>query len=264
MTTTVLLDPAVAFEAVDETSLGRLLAWTADKRVRLGARAWNRLAEDYANDALAAPTSLMKIAHQGVGTLLSRTPIEHDVSGSKAGTSPAYCGLPPSLALLVDDLAGASAADDTIVLGTGRELWDSELTTVSCVPPPPAELVVHLQPNLPTPEERKQKLAQYFEGRRVLIVGGQVETNVVLAMAAELGIPAEKVEWIPSEKNKRARNLKATIGGLPPKAIVVCIVGKVGHDVSGDVEKYSSRDGITLRAPRFASHVVDDLRKLAE
>lgn len=264
MTTTVLLDPAIVLEAKDEPSLSRLLTWTADHRVKLGIRAWNHLADLYSNGSLDVPRVLAKMAHEGIGTLLSRSPIKHSVHESTATAAPAYHGAKLTHTLLVDDLVGTSARDGELFLGTHESLWAETPTTVACVPPPPTDVAVHLEPNLPSLEERRAATALYFKDRRILIVGGQIEIRVVEAMTEQLGIPADRINWIASEKNKRARNLKATIGGLPKRSIVVCVVGKVGHDVSGDVEKHSNRDGITLRVPRFASQIVDDLITLSD
>lgn len=264
MTATVLLDPAIALEAKDEQSLSRLLTWTADHRVKLGTRAWNHLADIYSTGSLDVPRVLAKMAHEGIGTLLSRSPIKHSVRESTAIAAPKYHGAKLTHSLLVDDLVGTSVLEGELFLGTHESLWAEKPSTVACVPPPPADVGVHLEPNLPSLEERRTATARHFKDRRILIVGGQIELRVVEAMSEQLGIPAGHINWMASEKNKRARNLKATINGLPKGSIVVCVVGKVGHDVSGDVEKHSNRDGITLREPRFASHIVDDLIALSD
>jgi hypothetical protein len=81
-------------------------------------------------------------------------------------------------------------------------------------------------------------------------------------LAEQLGVQPNSVQWLPSERNKRARNLKNAIYGLPGNAIVVCVVGKVGHDVSGEVKTYASKRSLTLVEARFASQVLGGLADL--
>ncbi len=262
MTVTVLLDPALVLEAEDESGLETLLGWVGDRRVRLGMRAWQRVAEVYATNALALPSALMTLAHRAICDLLSRSPIESRLSDTEKAFSVGYRGQSATYDLLQGDIAGLGEIDDTLALGTHSQFWESDLTSLSCVPPPPADVRVHLEPNMPTPAEIRQRSATFFAGRRMVIIGGQKDTYVIHAMNEHLGVEEELVRWIPSEKNKRARNLKDMIRGLPGNSIVICIVGKVGHDVSGEVKDNASRKGIILLEPRFASQIVDGLSEL--
>lgn len=261
MTTVVLLDPAIVLDASDEPALELLLDWTSDARVRLGIRAWARIAEDYGANALLLPAALMRLAHRGISELLSRPPLESVEGDTSKSLSAPYSGQPTTHKLLLQDVVGLGEVDERLALGTHESLWGGPISSISCVPPPPSDLRVHLQPNLPTPAELRQRAAEYFEHRRILIVGGQIDGDIVRALGHELGIQEDLVRWIPSEKNKRARNLKDVIGGLPADAIVVCIVGKVGHDVSGEVKDNTQRRAVLLCESRFSSQIVDDLRR---
>jgi hypothetical protein len=263
VTVVVVLDPSIALGVADENGLERLQDWVTDHRVRLGHQAWTRLANGYGEQSLGTPKALAQIAHRVIGDLLTREPLLHDVALSTATLHPEYLGSADHRQILVDDLSGMST-DAASVLGTDAALWEGDASVVRCDPPPPARLSSHLEPNLPTPEDLRAEAAAWFLERRILIVGGQVDSAVVAALDAMLGIDEARVQWIPSEKNKRARNLKKVIGGLPATAVVVCIVGKVGHDVSGEVKDNCSRRGLVLVDSRFASQIADDLRALVD
>ncbi|KAA9085419.1 DUF2325 domain-containing protein [Microbacterium radiodurans] len=208
------------------------------------------------------PAALMRLAHRGIGELLSRPPLESDEGDSSKSLSAPYSGQPATHKLLLRDIVGLGEVDEELALGTHESLWGGPISSISCVPPPPSDLPVHLKPNLPTPAELRQRATEYFERRRILIIGGQIDGDVIRALGDELGIKQELVRWVPSEKNKRARNLKDVIGGLPVDAIVVCVVGKVGHDVSGEVKDNTQRRAVLLCESRFSSQILDDLRGL--
>ncbi|MFP1601898.1 hypothetical protein ACLD0U_04310 [Microbacterium sp. 2216-1] len=165
--------------------------------------------------------------------------------------------------MIIADLIGIHVSGVDGALGTDSEFWESGLSKLSCLPPPPTDIALHAHPHLPTREELKSRRVSWFDGRRVLIVGGQRDGAVEASLESELGVTAERLRWIKSEKNKRARNLKDTIQGLPSDAVVVCVTGKVGHDVSGEVKKYSARNGLILCESRFASQIVANLEALA-
>ncbi|GGD89632.1 hypothetical protein [Microbacterium murale] len=264
MTTVVVLDPGIVFGAVDEIGLSRLQEWTKDRRVRLGARTWDRLAEAYATGVLGTPQSLRRIAHRTFGDLLTRQPLEHSELHVNVELSSSYQGESAHRELLIDDLVGVGLSTPGSVLGTVDAFWGESFTAIGCVPPPPTDLAVHFGPNLPTPHELRDRRAAWFSGRRLLIVGGQVDEGITNAIGASFDVPPGDVRWIPSEKNKRARNLKSVIQGLPSNAVVVCVVGKVGHDVSGEVKDYTRGQSLHLCESRFATQIVDDLTALVD
>lgn len=263
-TSPVLLDPSIVFEAVDEVGLNRLQDWTMDRRVRLGARTWFQLVDVYSAGTTNIPKYLARIARRTFGDLLARPPLEHSEAGVQAELSVAYRGEARHRDILVDDLVGVGASSPGSVLGTVDILWNDPFTTIACVPPPPNDFPVHFEPNLPSYQDLRDRRAAWFSGRRVLIVGGQVDAGVIRALSEHLSLATDDVRWLPSEKGKRARNLKNVIQGLPSTSVVVCIVGKVGHDVSGEVKDYTGRQALVLCESRFASQILDDLTALAD
>lgn len=264
MTSSVLLDPSIVFEAVDEVGLNRLQDWTKDRRVRLGSRTWSHLVETYSAGTLSLPKPLARIAHRTFGDLLARPPLEHTEVGVQAELSVTYSGDPGHRGILVDDLVGVGASTPGSVLGTVDVLWSESFTAIGCVPPPPIDVPVHFEPNLPSLQDIRERRASWFSGRRLLIVGGQIDAGVIRALNDWFAVPTADVRWLPSEKSKRARNLKSVIQGLPGNAIVICVVGKVGHDVSGEVKDYTGRRAVLLCESRFASQIIDDLIALAD
>lgn len=263
MTSTIVLDPGVVLGAKDEAGLALLQEWTKDDRVRLGEATWSELAEYYADGSPGLSKDLIRISHRTFGNLLTREPIRHIHPGTTAALSVQYNGRADHERMIAADLLAAHSADADSAFGTHHTLWHSALAKISCDPPPPSDIPVHLEPGLPTEEDKRRSQKEKFAGRRVLIVGGQIDAVVIAELEYELGVTSGNVRWVPSEKNKRARNLKSIIRGLPAGSVVVCVVGKVGHDVSGEVEGYASRCSLALCEPRYASHILDGLRGLS-
>jgi hypothetical protein len=263
LTSIVLLDPGVVLGAVSDRGLRRLQEWADDTRVRLGERTWNQLADFYNGGAPGLPQELVRISHRTFGDLLTRDPVLHHAVSDATTLSETYLGQVEHGEMIAADLRGAHEARLEAALGTNQDFWDGTPATISCVPPPPDNITIHLEPNLPTAEEVRASYVEWFSGRRILIVGGQIDEHVKGLIEVDLGVPVEAVRWIPSEKNKRARNLKSVIRGLPSNAIVVCVVGKVGHDVSGEVKDYAEDRSLVHVASRYSSQIVDDLKDLA-
>ncbi|MFF2050326.1 hypothetical protein ACFVU2_01875 [Leifsonia sp. NPDC058194] len=213
-------------------------------------------------NALQPPRAMGQLVHKVVGDVLSRGPLAHQAEDMPNALDPQYSGSALNHQLLVDDIVG-TASSRPIALGTSPEAWPAESEFVCCIPEPPARLALHFQPNLPTPEEMRVHYRDWFAGKRVLIVGGQIEESVIGTLGEVLGIEGSSVTWVASERHKKAGNLKATIYGMSDADIIICIVGKVGHDVSGQMDTHCSKKGYVLHSVRFASHVKDYLEGMA-
>lgn len=265
----VLLDPGLVLPEMnpDPRVLAlfwlRLSEWTLDGRARLGSRSYSGLTHMYAeiDNVEYVPTSLKRTVHSSIGKILSKPPIQHDCIDRNARFTAEY--LPDhSRQTLLDDLIG-SFQSLPIVLGSDPSFWDSAPARVGCIPAPPASVVVHFAPGLPTAEERLTTMKEWFSARKIVIVGGQVDRNIQQSLVDEVGVDSTKLSWIPSEYNKKASNIPAVIKGLDPgHSIVICIMGKVGHATSGSVETSCRKNGHPYRFVEHASSLRELLEKL--
>lgn len=259
----LLLDPGIALpERGNASSWALFFDWVSDGRVRLGRRLWLTLAEVYGSNQLEPPRGLGQLVHKAVGDVLSRGPLEHSVVDSVAELSPTYVGAEFHRQILVDDIVGACDLG-VVALATTPAFWPDGTTDVTCTPAPPTNFPLHFQPNLPTAEQAREGYADWFAGRRILIVGGQVDEPIIEALNSSLGIQSSSVTWLASERHKKATNLKAVIDGMIKADFVICVVGKVGHDVSGQMKIHCDRNSFTLHTVRFASHIRGYLEGLA-
>jgi hypothetical protein len=252
LTTTILLDPAVAIPSSSAVDLAdfwtEFVEWQQDKRSRFGIHTYELFQEFcstrlYADSSLV-PAPLRASVHRSVAVLMGRAPVGEVWVDTGSTLSRVHRGEPQLTAALRRDLH-ASASTLGLVVGSRAHLWDGILDEVGCLPPPPAGVRVHLEPGLPTPAETAVKIKSFFDGVKLLIVGGQIEPRTRAALSQEFGIPESQIEWVPSEYNKKPNNLPAMVNGAAiTGALVFCITGKVGHSTSGLIEKECSRRGV--------------------
>jgi hypothetical protein len=258
----ILLDPAMVipddkFTGESVEFWDRLTGWCDDRRALLGYRLWAHLSVMHAAGELSGPPGLRQIVYRVVGDLLTREPIEHSASFVPCALSAEYGGSDDHREFLADDLVGTEQISDRM-LGSFLEVWPTNTKAVSTTPEAPLVPIV-FEPNTPSADERRQAAAAWFAGKAIVLVGGQVDQAVISAMARELVIPLAQIRWIPSEKNKKATNLNAVIGGLGSDDLVICITGKVGHDVSGQMAKACERKKFTLHRVQYSSRVLEYL-----
>ena len=265
----VLLDPGLVLPQKDSNPQAqavfwlRFAEWIGDDRTRLGARSYSRLSSMYGalENPEYVPAPLRRSVHSTVGKILSKPPLQHDVADEAAELTVDYLSA-HSQQTLVDDLVGTSL-QQSVVLGSHPSFWYSTPETVGCIPAPPDAVTVHFEPGLPTAEERLEVMRRWFAGRKVVIVGGQVDRHIRQALVNEVGLDDAKLVWIPSEYNKKAANIPSVIAGLNPDySIVVCITGKVGHVTSGSVEIACKKAGIEYNYVEHASSISELLGRL--
>lgn len=265
----VLLDPGLVLPQKDPnpqflaTFWLRFSEWIGDDRSCLGARSYSRLSSMYGEleNPEYVPAPLRRTVHSAIGKILSKPPLQHDVTDGAAKLTADYL-YHHTQQTLVDDLVGSSLYE-TVVLGSHQSFWDSTPTTVGCIPAPPEAVIVHFEPGLPTADERLEAMRRWFSGRKVVIVGGQVDRHIQQALITDVGLDRTKLVWIPSEYNKKAANIPSVIAGLDPdRSIVICITGKVGHATSGSVEVACKKVGIKYNFVEHASSINDLLERL--
>jgi hypothetical protein len=266
MTHVILLDPGLVIPqttAPQELSAfwDRLLQWCDDRRAVLGSKLWGSVAALYAAGEIPSPPGLGQITHRTVGDLLSRQPPEHQADDEQCGIEPEYSGAQSHRQLLITDLLGTAGLDGR-ALGSHEQFWPADAALLEVIVGATVALV-NLTPNSPSPEDRLREYAAWFDGKSIVIVGGQVDHHVLAALGQELAINLKRVQWIPSEYNKKATNLKAVIGGLDVEDIVICVAGKVGHDVSGQMESACKTQKVTLHKVRSSSNILQYLDELS-
>lgn len=260
--TSVLLDPGLVVpdrnrDAAEVAQFwNRFMSWVLDGRAIVGERTHGALLESMGmvHDPAVLPMPLRRDVHRALNKLLAREPLRHSTLGSASVFDVAYVGPTYHQQLLMDDVVGAGNADN-LVLGSHSDFWSSAASAVKCLPPPPAELILHLGPGLPTEDEEVLRRATWFTGKRILIVGGQVDLRLKDSLVAELGINVKDFRWIESERHKKASNLPAIVRGCDSDHIVICITGKVGHDVSGILQSECDKRGISYRYVEYASEL---------
>lgn len=270
MNQVVLLDPGLVIPRKNPSPQALALfwlkfsEWIGDGRTRLGARSYASLSLMYGelDDPGFVPPPLKRDVHSTIGKILSRPPLQHNVEDGTVQLTAHYLSEHTRQTLL-DDLVGSSLSRE-VVLGSDIALWGAPPTTIGCIPAPPEAVTVHFEPNLPTAKERLLTRKQWFVGRKVVIVGGQVDRYIQQSLVDEVGVDSSKLVWIPSEYNKKAANIPAVIAGLDPgSSIVICITGKVGHATSGSVEAACKKNRLVYNYVEHASSIAEKLETLS-
>jgi len=224
-------DPAKLAEFWEE-----LITWERAGRATIGWRSYEALTDFYTvevpRDRAWIPAGLSASVHRVVLRLLGKIPDRHSVLDSKASLSAARFGNSFHTSLLIDDLVGAGP-NHGVALSTSERFWNVGVTDLICESEPPLNVVLVFDPNSPTAEERDRELATELSGRKIVFVGGQVDSRLIENLSARLGKNSNDFDWRPSEKNKPPRNLDKLVSGAASSgAIIVCITGKIGHSES--------------------------------
>lgn len=214
----------------------RLVDWVTDPRVKVGtathAYAYSHYAQyGYPEATLHVHPPAMRPSYvRALNTLMSRV-VTGDQQQQARALVPPHGGTPQAQKALAADVG--AACDLVIGIATSVETWAQPAHEVLCVPSPPASLALCFAPNAEVGAELRLKAQQFYKGRAVHIVGGQVDMSLVAQLERDFNL-AGRVDWIPSEKNKPPRNLDKRWGGFDPaKDITICITGRIGHAASG-------------------------------
>ncbi len=240
----------------------RLMRWLEDRRTALEASTWQLISQKFYQRDLGIPNLLQKEIGEQIGSLLTREVVNGDTPVPiGVQTSEIYGGSEQAKAHLINSLF-AVGDEAGYFLGTDEAFWPNKLESVGLTPPPPSKVVVHLNPSLPSQAELLEQRRRWYRNKRMLIIGGQIESRVIDCLVDEVGVDRGHLEWLPSERNKKARNIDAKIGGLPKNAVVICLWGKVGHDVSGKVESACKKGNLTMHLVEYATHLREYLSDL--
>ena len=272
--TRVLLDPGLVVPAEDIDPMAlpdfwtQLVEWQADSRFVLGPRTYDALTSFYVNAVCVGPDQwvprgMSTSIHGAIGRLLGRSPVAHSTMNRPAELTPVYVGSTALASILVDDLC--TCEDAQMILGSNESHWATVPDYVEAFPPPPGRVTVILTPCLPTQEDVRASMHTRFRDTSLVIVGGQADQRLLTALNTELGIPSERIEWIPSEKNKPPRNLAAVIRGAALRAaLVVCVTGKIGHASSNKLRDECASSGIVPLLVETATLIPAEVRMLSQ
>lgn len=103
-----------------------------------------------------------------------------------------------------------------------------------------------------------------FEGRRVHILGGSVSSSALADCYSQLGVDADSVLWLESEKSKPARDVDERWAGLlPARDVAICVTGRVGHSVWKQGDRAARKRGVEMLECATQGRIVHTLRDWA-
>lgn len=247
----------------------RIVDWASDSRSRLGMESHRLVCEEYArfgypDQELALDVPELRREYQSaLGRLLSRVLI-HTSESDERRFDPHYTGSDEETIALQLDVSG-TATDGVVGIATHPGHWARVTDSVAVAPSPPAVLALCFQPGGELPEERLERVRVAFAGKRLHIVGGQVDDHVVAAIVDETGVLAGDVTWTPCERARPPRNLDQRWRGLDrDRDITVCITGRVGHATSDKAKVAATRAGVVHLKVESAQGIIDALKAHAQ
>ena len=241
----------------------RLVAWSANRRVRIGPETLQLVYSAYEDlgwptlQYPACPAALQRTAHRALAILLSR--------GHEADETCAVDRIPTlsphhTRGDLVEEAIGhdaaALASPELIALATSDDFWSPPQTSVTFDPPPPDQLPLSFDPSARLQPEVDVTVSEFLVGRRVTIIGGTANDHFLADLGDVFDLVNSDVRWIASEPGKGVK-LDFLEGLRPDRDVVFCVVGHIGHPESIKVEQACTRRGVPL-------HSVDDLRDIIE
>lgn len=235
----------------------RVLSWSGDKRARVGEVTCALIYSEYAlhgypDAQLTAGSHQLRRDYQvALSKLLSRVQ-KHTRNPHEASFSAQYRGDSSYFDALKTDLSG-TADTDVSALATAEGHWvGAEARSITVSPGPPEFIELCYKPDEELRSEGEESLRKYYEGKRIHIVGGQVDENIKSKILARLSMSQEDLLWLPCEKAKPPRNLDRRWASLDPyRDITMCITGRVGHATSIVAAKSAAKVG--------AVHVLTEL-----
>lgn len=231
-----------------------LVAWEADSRVRIGAASLGCAAElmrEVEDDKLDHPPHSRSERRRVAGRLLSRV-LKTDGSREIHSIDPGYLGSPLSWQRLSRDLGDCVGEPGELYgVATAERFWTVSAAAASCDPPPPASVALCCSPGEAIAGQPLEMVRDLLFGRRLRIVGGQVEKRVVDAIVENLGIEENAIRWEASERKKKPKleGWKDMESGVD---VAVCITGLIGHsssDRASTLARKADVDWVEARSP---------------
>jgi hypothetical protein len=267
----LLCDPALVLppdqaEGVNVDFWRRLIEWSADGRVRLGANSFDLVVAVLDDlgwpifDPPGCPKALRREAGRSINVLLTRV---------RASSRDDLAVIPtPSLSPkhVGGDLIEEAIARDAV------ELWIQGLTGIATsfdhwlppgrelviTPPPPPALELLGSPEERTVIEMNASVRNYFATRRLTVIGGWNASSVRSELDDRFSLSSARLRWLEGEKGKTMKlDLLDTLA--PDHDVVVCVAGHIGHPESGLVKTRCKTLGVELRLVEAQSEIVEVL-----
>lgn len=273
---TLLIDPVILLrplqESLDsdskETFWRAIVEWASDARVRIGeeshALVVGKLAQyGYPDNDLDLPLSARREYQAALSKLLGRVQPTVDRAASEVTLSVVYLGSDIALLALSFDIPGSVSAGIR-GLATDTENWDDPNSSVVKVdPPPPADIELCFTPGAELDVESVASMREFYLGRQLFLVGGQVENRVVAQIIERTGIEESAIRWLPCEKAKPPRDLDKRWKHLDPnRDVTVCVTGRVGHATSLAAASAARKSGTVHLQVEHVSEIVGALESL--
>ncbi|HEY9311362.1 hypothetical protein [Williamsia sp.] len=237
----ILVDARIVLlpvDTIEEKSLlkfwSSLVDWSTDKRLVMGSETLRFVLEQYADrkfpesDIAFYPRELRNEYRRAFHSLISRQ-VDSTARPPRRSLDPAYVGGNRESEVLQLDISG-SVGNEVVAIATIETSWSRMESAVAIDPAPPESLELCFEPHRQLSVERTGAIAGIFSGQRLHIVGGKASEHVVEAICRATGLSLADIEWIPSEKGKKPRDLDKRWGNLRPgKDIALCVTGRIGH-----------------------------------
>jgi hypothetical protein len=235
----------------------RLIDWSRDRRLRLGPMTYDLVSAQYSErnwqafDPPACPSELGRPGRRAIYQLLSRVLMVDE---------PAAVVLPTLSPSHQDTLVEEAIGNDCAVLNRASLVgiaseeasWSPADKVVSFDPPPPETLPLLTVPDQEVATEVDHRVADFFAGRRLTIVGGRISPQVVAVLDQRFGI--SDARWIEADGQKRLQ-LETLEGVRADRDIVVCVTGYIAHADSGKVQ-------MTCRSRSVEAYLVERRREV--
>lgn len=271
----LLCDPGLLVPPTDDADVAdfqgfwvRMVAWSTDRRVRLGQFGRDVILEQLGESWPAVtppqcPQALVRDARLAIGRLLAAVaplPQEGAIEGNVDCFSPAY--------VHNDELADSMALDvaqqhDCGLVGaaTVPQHWAEDVRVVRAEPGPPDAMHLVVEPHLEVPGEVDHRVRRALRKRRVTVVGGRRRPALLRELADLFAVPGESVRWIEAESG-REPNLGPLAGMQPEIEVLFCITGAIGHAASDRALSHAQSKGVRAVRVERPNLIVDELRRL--
>ncbi|MEV0541927.1 hypothetical protein [Nocardia salmonicida] len=206
---------------------------------------WDQLSNkgDLKSDLDIHPHAMRKNYREALYRLLSRVVAGDSPIGPRT-TDPLYEGAEPERQALIEDVS-KTAGKNIVGIATRAEHWSGKAESVRFVPPPPNSLFLCFEPGISLPDDKLTLVHAKLLGHRVHIVGGQPSDQVLKQISTTTGIQRKMIEWIPSERTKKPRDLdKKWLLLKPGRDIAVCVTGRIGHAQSEVARDTAKKAGV--------------------
>lgn len=248
----------------------RLTKWATDERAAVGTATLQLVCAYYGEKGYpdapiggeGVPRYLQREYGRSLNRLLVRVvdcerPLVEHVS------SPTYRGPAEYGTALICDLAGG-VRSAVAGVATDYSHWDPESCLLTLDPGPPESSELCATPGAELAYEHDASVRTFFADRRLHVVGGRPRDSVPTELARTLGVDPSNVTWMPAEKGKPPRGIRARWSGLDPvRDVTACLTGCIGHAESEAAARAAAARGVRHFRAETVADLVEAMRLAA-